>query len=413
MTQQLTFFAPVEPLCSQRVPLVRRTWASRSQWLGDVETATHAWRQHRASEYERQGYRVVEWDQRDWLEGNDARFDYFLTAGVRTILHDDYFTQPTQSRDPLPVPKWHADRAEAQRQRWSRLAECGATQVVSTCECGAHVPRAQTIHCDHWRLCVACRGRRKQRYQARFNAGRGRALKRLAHLANRSRPSREGRWSEKMLTLTVPHSGSAADDIVELRRAWPLLRARIARYLKRRGAKEWRAVPYWRSLEITDSDRGHAHYHVWLFAPFLPREVVAHWWASSLSPEYRARVPRRRVEDLDDARDAAIMRVYTRGAGWYYAPVVDLRAANADAGRELVKYLVKDSIGEASEGRFTEPRTFASIYAALDGARALATSTRWLETKERECWCESCGARLGRRLQVVDPVKRCGADPPQ
>ena len=395
-------------------PLVSRR-LSRREWLGELEPATMAWRENRAREYLRAGERSWPWETRcDLLEFDERAmvFAALIDRRASSPVPSDYWSAPP-SRDPLPVPQWHASRAEAQRDRWSRLGECGSQQIVTRCECGDHQPRTTVMRCDHWRLCVECRGRRKARYQARFETGRQRALKRLRHLTDKRRFRREGRWSEKMLTLTIPHGATPADDIRELRRALPAFRASVARYLKRKGSVAWKSVPYWRSLEATASDGGHAHYHLWLLCPYLPQELVAHWWGRALSKEYQERLPLL-VVNLEEVeqRDQREYRTALRGRSALFAPVVDLRAANTEARGELVKYLVKDCVGDPRDGQHIEPHVYAAIYAALEGARALATSTHWLDAVERNHACECCGALLSKRFELVPLVENSSVPPP-
>lgn len=384
-------------------PMVARR-LSRFDWLRELEPATEPFRQQRAREYIRAGERAHDADARHEVDANDERaeaFAWILNAGSVSPLPDAYYIE-RPSRDPLPVPQWHYSRAEAQRERWTLLNTCGAKQVTTKCDCGQHKSHSTTIRCDHWRLCVTCRGRRKQRYQARFEVGRARARKRLHQQIDARRFKREGRWSEKLLTLTVPHGDSPADDIAELRRAWPAMRRSIARYLKRKGCESWKEVPYWRSLEVTSSGSGHAHFHVWLLCPYLPQSLVAHWWGRALSESYRAHLPRTAVDwSRIASRDAKEFKLALRGHGTLYAPVVDLRAANDEARGELVKYLVKDCVGDPKDGQHIEPKVYARIYAALDGARAVATSTHLCDDKKEPRSCESCGALLSRKIEAV------------
>jgi hypothetical protein len=180
----------------------------------------------------------------------------------------------------------------------------------------------------------------------------------------------------------VPHGVSVAHDIDELREAWPRFRARLTRLLAANGTTglagerlKWSDVPYWRSLEVAGDGYAHAHYHVWLLCPFVPREDVARAWRESLSDEYQARLDAAGVE----------------------FPVVDIRAAKGDVGRELCKYIVKDFV---SRDERMDPRAYARVYAALDGFRVVATSTEWNERQETaRCWCESCGSILESRIK--------------
>lgn len=343
---------------------------SRYEWLDSVRETTRAYREWRASEYLRAGERPVTLDGLGSLDSGTGG----AVAGDGVLGGLDDLGAEGQ------VNPWHASRARAQVERFERLEECASRVKATHCDCGGHKPRAVKLTCDHWRLCVACRGRRVKRDRARFEAGR--AIQRRRCGRKTARHTAGGRWSEKFLTLTVPHGVSVARDIEELRTAWPLFRGRLTRLLAASGTTgltgeplKWRDVPYWRSLEVAGEGYAHAHYHVWLLCPYVPQEDVARAWRESLSDEYRARL------------DAA-------GAEF---PVVDIRAANRDVALELSKYIVKDFAGRDV---YMDPRAYARVYAALDGFRVVATSTGWSERQEPPpCWCESCGSILESRIK--------------
>jgi hypothetical protein len=387
----------------------------RAAWLHDVEKATAVWRLHRAAELRRLGDRTV------------------LVQAASDELEDNW-----QSIGPS---RWYECRALAHEQRWERLSDCQQRSRVTQCDAQPNVAHSETVlRCDHWRLCISCRGARAQRYRARFTRGRAAALENYDPEIKR----RTGqRWSEKFVTLTVPHSGSVSADIAELAEAWPRWRARVARYLKACGVKLWRSVPFWRSLEVTASSGGHAHYHVWMIAPYLPAALARHWWGLSLSPEYQARCPRRALDlelrqadkrqhselrraaelDLaarplvaqlkrrlrergDNAAERAELRELVDAASWLFSPVVDVRRPSQHLAAELVKYIVKDLAEGTDTGRIP-PAEFASIYSALDGVRAVATSSHLVDAPRppAAAFCQCCGTELQVRFVTACSVK--------
>lgn len=333
------------------------------------------------------------------------------------------------------IRKWHTDRATAHRQRFVRLSECGERTRTTQCGCGP-APRTITpIHCDHWRLCLACRGRRAQRYRARFAVGRTNARNRFA---KQMRKHAHNRWGEKFLTLTVPHSGHVGRDVAQLARAWPRFRTRVAEYLRGKGVDRWNEIPYWRSLEVTSSDAGHAHYHVWLIAPYLPAALVRHWWGLALDRDYRDRLPvlylASALRDADhrdvlSLRCAAVCAPEHRALRNRYrrqlrngstsddefaamvnethhlfAPVVDVRRCTEKLAAELIKYIVKD----VCDGEQIDPETYARIYAALDGARAVATSVHLIDNAKPEAVkvCDCCNQPIVARFVLTTSILR-------
>jgi len=200
--------------------------------------------------------------------------------------------------------------------------------------------------------------------------------------------------------LTVPHSGSVSRDIAQLSAAWKRFRRRLKKLFGKKVD-----FPYWRSLEVAGSVRGHAHYHVWLLSPYVPRQVLAHAWGESLDAEYQERTPRITAQTAVEGltHPAGVAAVLDCGA-WLWAPVVDVRAANEDAGSYLVKYLVKDTV---ADGSYMEPARYALIYAALEGARGVAASVRFDVPVEREKlgqFCPCCGGELRVTFEDVPRV---------
>ena len=411
------------------------TLAKRSPWLTEVETATQAWREMRAELLERESVKL-----------DDGR--------VHVLRALDGTFQGIEEVDTWIASPWHTARAHAHRERFERLQNCGQRTRREKCACPGDSPgtRPTVIRCDHWSLCLECKGRRASRYRARFTLGRSRAL--AKHERRTRKFASGGRWSEKMLTVTVPH-WHVSRDVETLRIAWATFRASLARYMLRTsGVKKWRNVPYWRSLEATSSDAGHAHYHVWMLCPFLPVYLVRHLWGRALPADYRARLPvmqLRKALDGSDARNhralrsaavldvrladavhaierdarnararftyatttnkpAAVLdalrarcealatdaRMARDEASYLYAPVVYVSACGADVATELVKYICKDTIKE-SDGTQTpiDAVEFARLYAALSGARVVATSPHLVDDakpdEKRGRCCLACG----------------------
>jgi hypothetical protein len=204
-------------------------------------------------------------------------------------------------------------------------------------------------------------------------------------------PSRRGgRWSEKLVTLTAPHVVDEADDAddwrVIVRRiaivlgAWRAFSRLLNKWLRARRAagklplrdgSSVRAVWY-RSFEWTPAtDRlGHPHLHVWLFGPFLPRELVLEWWARAL----------RSVSSELRLDSAALDKL-----------IVDIREARGKgAGLEVIKYMTKDL---EANGQRLPPELYAPVYEALDGTRVTQATRGFIALAKRHAvCCEACGA---------------------
>lgn len=240
--------------------------------------------------------------------------------------------------------------------------------------------------CGSTLLCPHCRARRNARVRGRFVSARLGALT----LARRSGALvGHARWTEKFLTLTVPHrSGgdvlSAERRVELLADAWDLLR----RWLRRefdaaaRGAARahWYAAHEW--TEGQDG-LGHPHVHVWLLSPYLERARLVAAWRDVL---------------------ARCGHVWAEGEG----PIVDLRLARGRDGRpdgscakELIKYMTKD-LREGARG-FVPPALYARIYVLYDGRRRIQGSRGFIALGESSAAtvCPDCGEVHGFEVTTI------------
>lgn len=304
---------------------------------------------------------------------------------------------------------WHRWREEGQRERFLRVADCGQTEIhLKCCGCG-HEMTQLVICCQQWRLCRHCRGARASEYRIRFRGARQQMLQRLGWLQRAGAPG--GRWGERFLTLTLPHSGDVRTDIQHLPLLWRAFRKQVHQYLRKdlNASKSVTAFPFVRVIEVTpgSDQQGHAHIHVWMFSPFFPHELLRMWWGRALiGLGYRP--PHRSLEEVLSGTDSERKRqqlarvlVTRRGPNgrpldpvpW---PVVDVRACYGDVGEELVKYLVKDA-ERSPDGAliFIDPELYAAIYVALEGIRTIQTSRGfWTNDDDSEggiLGCEQCG----------------------
>ncbi len=179
-----------------------------------------------------------------------------------------------------------------------------------------------------------------------------------------------GSFSEKMLTLTVPHlraeetQGALREAVAgmftfshvnarmaALRLAWPKFMRLMRRWLKRNDPWGAQHFAYYRLFEWTRGSDGfgHPHFHVYLFCPWLPAKgraaLLRSWWVQALE-SIGCPVPRR--------------------ADGEPCVVVDLKRLNGfnfNALRELVKSGNRTAI-ENVLGTMTTPGLDAVDYAA-------------------------------------------------
>jgi hypothetical protein len=137
------------------------------------------------------------------------------------------------------------------------------------------------------------------------------------------------------------------------------------------GSVQWFRVFEWTS----GSDGiGHTHLHVWLFAPFIERQDLGHWWAAALV--HAGCPPESCVALVFDIRDVS---------------------AKDSFAQELVKYLTKDI---DAAGKRIPAAAYAEVYKAIDGRRMTQASRGFMALAERhKNHCE-CGADLPKRVLV-------------
>ena len=310
-----------------------------SDWFPELGVATSSHREARASAYDRRACEVE----------RDARALGLSAEQVRAR------------------GKWYRSRSKGQRWRIQNAQECQRVDVVVvTCgECHSTVEKPRG--CDVALACAWCRGKLANAKRSRFGRARHALLQlaQCAGLLRRHRPG--GRWSEKLVTLTLPHLATMGvrARIVWLLDAWRHFARRLNGLARRFRCA---AGPHWfRAYEWTEGDdgAGHPHVHIWYFGPFLPQKEVADWWAAAL----RAASP-----------------------GWQRGEhlVVDVRRVD-DGERgalEVIKYLTKDIV---AGGGKVPAATYAEVYCAFDGARLTQASRRFMALAgRRACRCKSC-----------------------
>ena len=304
---------------------------------------------------------------------------------------------------------WHQRRANAQDERPHRVAACGTEEVRIRCIDCSHETTQLVLRCQQWRLCRHCRATRATRYQAMFRDGR-RAARAAYSWLLRTSPFDGGPFSDRFITLTMPHSGDIERDIRLLPKLWRRVRALATAHLRLDLGipKDQAAFPFVRVIEVTGGDDGlgHAHIHAWALSPYIPHALIRLWWGQALIAEGYVVPSKPLAEALATAKEEWQRRrlakwlVTRRGANgrplsevpW---PVADIREARHGIEREFIKYLIKDA-ERAPDGslNFMDPGLYARIYQGLEGVRTIQASTGFwskdaLETGVRAC--ERCG----------------------
>lgn len=302
------------------------------------------------------------------------------------------------------VATWHHHRAQATRERFERLKQCGRVvkRVVACPNCG--VQHATPQGCGGRFVCQKCRVEVANRFRAKFERQRLGLQWAVDSSGLSARWRRAGRWGARLVTLTMPYdSDQPRVRIQRLRKAWSVFRRGFVRYLKdlvRRTYRQPKTGPetflnpvtgevldgpagllhYVRVLEWTPGSDGlgHPHLHLWLMSPFVPREAVVGLW------------------------DSAVSGVLGRPV----KTVVDVRAAGRGVARELVKYLTKDLSDTCRNGRVAV-EVWAQVWAELEGARARQTSSGFGGFElEKMRLCEECGHECRSWRFWLEPVEQ-------
>lgn len=199
---------------------------------------------------------------------------------------------------------WHKRRSTGQLERFGRVRACGSESFFVVCRGCNHTGEPHPLGCDVVRLCPQCSLVRAKKSRARFGFSRGRVLLDGLRAGLTTSRQRFGRFTEKLLTLTVPHFewadcrgdvrkkseawSSSSARVHALYLAWPRFLRSVKRYFSQRqkeGDREALSrLAYARYAEVTfgADGAGHPHFHVWLWSRFLPWEKLRVWWTKAL-----------------------------------------------------------------------------------------------------------------------------------
>lgn len=348
--------------------------------------------------------------------------------------------------------KWYASRATGQARRFETTRKCGIGVVHVRCQ-GV---KSSGERCDHElglpascavrRLCVQCRERLAGPRRERLERAMAAARRDAQDLGLLRHDRRGGRWSEKHLTLTIPHGPVAGAGAVRARCdmiffAWRRFSMRMGKWLRGK-VKHGPAAPdgpvwWFRGFEWTggspDEDgvsRGHPHFHVWIFAPFLPAPLLRLWWALALyeagltgifaspdDPSGRATMRRAsRTHLLPEHVEIriGIAEVKLRRKGFGLELVKGARSLSAEGtkaspraaatrakraalkfdvvgGEDLARYIEGWVVSEKdSNGNFVSPETWAELYEATEGRRQAQAARGFIRMGDRLSSCPCC-----------------------
>lgn len=331
-----------------------------------------------------------------------SRAAHFRVRGTRRV---EYVDDDGVFRDGTSVlNRWHEQRMQGQADRFQRIAECGSYEYAV--ELQKKIGDATLVvpvekRCDCWRACPRCLNKRKWRLSEGMKRARARVLRVHGRQFSRGYRGKEGRWSEKLITFTVPHGESPAHDAEVLRDSWPKLLRKLRAHLVSRGCTvlgsngkaKFRSVPWCRALELAPGQTGgHAHLHVWWAGPFVENALLRVWWGGLMLEAGRA-TPRSKAKSV--LRPSSERRAPdARLAGWLGNPtddtelpwpVVDIRTGGGGA---ISAYTSKVGIAlyitKGSESHRLSPAHAALMYEAFEGVRAVQWARGWSPPKKAE-----------------------------
>ena len=356
-------------------------------------------------------------DRRAWLyevERLTATFRERRARRLRWRAHVRAQANPEAAR-------WHYARATGELERFARARDCGQSARLVRAHCRAcGVVHELIPGCGAVLVCVACRKRAMRRAQARFLRARSERVRRIGR-----RMRGHGAYSDKLVTFTVPHVGTAAERIEWLRRAQERFGRWWADHMPRdiagkkpglvwqqtsheaRGG-HWRIArpeerlgyAWLRSIEWKQSadGEGHPHAHVWALCPYLPQRELTRAWRRALAAS---------DPPVAGYVDASHEVPSEPGSSWPIPIRVDIRRIRSakEAAAEVIKYATKDLEHESRDGERTgklvEPSVYATVYQLFCGRRRIQACRGFYACLADSMPCRDCGCADARIVRLV------------
>ena len=350
---------------------------------------------------------------------------------------------PCVLHDATTAREWHEGRKEGQRFRFDRVRSCGTRFLVAGCGvCGTDrhgIPEG----CGVRRVCKRCDVAGAIKRRARFGRARGRAFVHGHRYGLARRNRRGGRYTEKMVTLTIPHAmledsfglvkevadgfcwNTISARVIALNLAWPRFLKKLNRHFRMVVGEHARHVVYHRSFEWTpgrSDEHGHPHFHIYLWSPFVDRLLIRAWWAESLravgwpveddedgNPKLSTRIQLLRSNGVSEVRelikggrDSALK--LSRLAFVDPADGANMRRGfrkgePVGAGIDAFKYAEGWTLGDVEE---CSDDVRAALYKVLEGRRLTQASRGFfLEDERAKCACCGCAGLFRVRFDAV------------
>jgi hypothetical protein len=276
--------------------------------------------------------------------------------------------------------RWHHRRACGQVNRFVGVLDCGTEKFWLVCDACSRI-KERVRECRVALLCISCRSVIGREKRFRFALARQQAVSRVQAMGLHRLGRHGGRWSEKLMTLTLPHLAEhTVGQRIEIAfRALLLFRKAFKKWLQSFQSSE--LVAWFRTFEWTPgSDRlGHPHFHFWLLCPYLDATFLRTAWAQALCT---AGFSRQAVQNV----------------------VLDLREVRDGIGvaNEVIKYLTKDILPDR---QLVDPVVFGVVYEALDGRRTTQASSGFFRGISDKAVCE-CGVSGAFKRTTTRPEPR-------
>jgi hypothetical protein len=255
--------------------------------------------------------------------------------------------------------EWAEHRAQAMAlPRAEVVAACGERWRTVACGCGRSEVK---VGCEQIQLCQRCARVHWRRWRRRITRAMDAHVRaaRAAWFGARRRGEGHGKPpGVYLVTLTIGHSGSIAQDRERMARAWRKL-TKIA------NREHWWGA-YALTYEVTPGTAGDGHVHIHLAA-------VSSW------------IPYDRLHEVWRQLTGAV--------------VLDVSAPRSARCQSAADYLAKYVTKGVQPSVFTGQKA-GELLVAFRGKRKVTTSKEfWTPTRDREARCKRCG----------EPHRSCGA----